>query len=99
MLYQVRAHIKGDVIGVGFRAWTKLQAKTLNVKGWVKNEFNEPEIFGQGGGVEALFQGSKNNVEQLVALVKQGPSVSYVEEADILWEKPSKVYDSFEIVK
>ncbi|PIV70970.1 acylphosphatase, partial [Candidatus Roizmanbacteria bacterium CG17_big_fil_post_rev_8_21_14_2_50_39_7] len=26
---QVHVYIKGDVIGVGFRAWTKIQAKMI----------------------------------------------------------------------
>ena len=37
MLKQVHLYIKGSVIGVGFRAWTKIQAKIVGVTGWVRN--------------------------------------------------------------
>ncbi|MFH0773114.1 MAG: acylphosphatase, partial [bacterium] len=43
---QVHVYIKGDVIGVGFRAWTKIQAKIIGVNGWVRNVFEHPNKFG-----------------------------------------------------
>lgn len=50
MLKQAHVYIKGDVIGVGFRAWTKIQAKFIPVTGWVRNNFENPHIFGKSGG-------------------------------------------------
>lgn len=97
MLYQAHAYITGDVIGVGFRAWTKIHAKTIHIKGWIRNNHNDPDRFGPNGGVEALFQGTKAQVDQMISLVKQGPSVSYVEDVEVVWEKAEKVYDGFEI--
>ncbi len=57
MLTQVHVYIKGDVIGVGFRAWTKIQAKMNNITGWVRNVYDQPDRYGQLGCVEALFHG------------------------------------------
>ncbi len=99
MLKQVHCYIKGDVIGVGFRAWTKIQAKMLKVNGWVKNNFERPEIFGDYGGVEAVFQGDEEQLEKMIQLVKQGPPISYVEDVDYFYEEVKKIYDSFEIKK
>lgn len=99
MLKQVRLYIKGDVIGVGFRAWTKIQAKIQGVDGWVKNVFDKPEIFGGGGGVETVIQAEENKVEKMVELVKQGPPVSRVDDVEIMWEEPKEMFDGFEIRK
>ncbi|OGK24048.1 hypothetical protein A3F58_00195 [Candidatus Roizmanbacteria bacterium RIFCSPHIGHO2_12_FULL_37_9b] len=99
MLKQVRLYIKGDVIGVGFRAWTKIQAKIVGVDGWVKNVFDKPEIYGVGGGVEALLQGEQEKVEKAFALVKQGPPISRVDDVEIYWEKPKELLEEFEIRK
>jgi acylphosphatase len=99
MLKQVHLYIKGDVVGIGFRAWTKIQAKIINVTGWVKNNFEHPDIFGISGGVEALLQGEEKNVDQMVELIKEGPSVSRVEGVEIFRQEPKEVFDEFKIVK
>jgi len=99
MVKQARLYIKGDVIGVGFRAWTKIQAKILGISGWVRNVYDKPEIFGVSGGVEALIQGEEEKLEKMIELLKQGPPVSCVEEVEIFWETPKENFDSFEIRK
>ena len=97
MLKQARLYIRGDVIGVGFRAWTKIQAKIIGVFGWVKNNYSRTDVFGVGGGVEALVQGEEEKVNQIIKLIKQGPPVSRVEGVEVLWEEPKVIYESFEI--
>lgn len=99
MLKQVHLYIKGDVLGVGFRAWTKIQAKIVGVHGWVKNVYDRPEIFGVNGGVESVIQGEENQVNQMIELIKKGPSICRVEDVEILWEDPKEVFEEFEIRK
>jgi len=99
MLKQARVYIKGDVIGVGFRAWTKIQAKIIGSYGWVKNNFSRPEIFGNGGGVEALIQGDEKKVNKLIEVVKIGPPVSHVDDVEIIFEDVREVFEEFEIRK
>ena len=99
MLKQAHVYIKGDIIGVGFRAWTKIQAKVNFVTGWVKNTFNKPDIFGPGGGVEALFQGEEEKVNKIIEAIKKGSPVSRVDDVEIFLQEPKEVFDSFEIVK
>ena len=99
MLKQVHLYIKGDVIGVGFRAWTKIQAKIIGVNGWIRNLHNKPEVFGPGGGVEAVFQGDENKLEKMINLVKDGPPVSRVEDVEIFWQDVKEIIEGFEIRK
>ncbi len=99
MLKQVHCFIKGDVIGVGFRAWTKIQAKSLKINGWVRNNFERPEIFGDQGGVEAVFQGEEDNINNILQLVKVGPPVAHVDEVEYFNEEIKEIFDSFEIRK
>lgn len=99
MLKQVHLYVKGDVIGVGFRAWTKIQAKIIGVTGWVRNANNHPDIFGAGGGVEVQIQGEEEKVKQIVETIKTGPPVSHVSDVKIFWQEPKEVFDLFEIKK
>ncbi|MFA6532928.1 MAG: acylphosphatase [Patescibacteria group bacterium] len=90
MLKQVHLFINGDVIGVGFRAWTKIQAKIIGVTGWVKNVDSR---------VEAQIQGEEDKVNQIIEIIKKGPPVSHVSDVEIFWQEPKEVFDVFEIRK
>lgn len=97
MLVQSHVYIKGDVIGVGFRAWTKIQAKITGVKGWIRNTHDKEDIFGVGGGVEGVFQGEEENVKKLIEIVKKGPPIAHVTEVHAMWQDPKEIYEIFEI--
>lgn len=99
MLKQAHLYIKGDVIGVGFRAWTKIQAKIVGVSGWVRNNYEKTEVFGPGGGVEALIQGEEEKVNQMVKLLKKGPPVSRVDDVEIMQQDSKEMMEGFEIRK
>lgn len=99
MKVQAHVYIRGDVIGVGFRAWTKIQAKIIGVKGWVRNNFEKPEVFGTSGGVEAVFQGLEADIEEIIKRVKKGPPVSRVDEVDVYWQETKEDFHNFEIRK
>ena len=99
MLKQAHVYIKGDVIGVGFRAWTKIQAKIIGLSGWVKNEHYKPDIFGKNGGVEAVFQGEDKKVNKILEKVKEGPPVSYVKDIEVFFEEVKEIHEGFDIVK
>ena len=66
----VRVTIKGRVQGVGYRAWTQMEAYRLGISGWVRNRFS--------GDVEAVFAGPVDAVEALCAACWHGPSQSRV---------------------
>ena len=88
---KVRAHVyvTGVVQGVFFRFNTRTQAKMNGVTGWVRNLSD--------GRVEAVIEGDKGKVDQVIDFLRQGPPGSSVEDLDISWEKPSHRYTEFEI--
>ncbi|HSQ78175.1 MAG TPA: acylphosphatase [Nitrospirota bacterium] len=77
----LRAHviIQGLVQGVFFRASTREKALQLGVRGWVRNL---PD-----GGVEAVFEGEKKKVEEVVAWCYKGPPGARVIKVDLAWEQ------------
>lgn len=89
----VRTHvfITGDVVGVGFRSWTVGQAQSLDLTGWVRNVYTPQES------VEAVFEGKKEKVEEMIKLCKKGPSVSWVENVKVTWEEPTGEFDGFQV--
>ncbi len=99
MLKQVHLYIKGDVIGVGFRAWLKIQAKINRVTGWTRNVYDRPDVFGAGGGVEAVIQGDEEKTNKVIELIKIGPPVSRVEGVEIFPQEAKEVFSGFEIRK
>lgn len=79
---QVRAHVwvSGRVQGVFFRQQTARLARDRGLGGWVRNL---PD-----GRVEAVFEGSKAMVEQLVEWTATGPPHAHVEYRELEWEEP-----------
>jgi len=71
----VRVMIGGRVQGVGYRAWTQMEASARGVSGWVRNRSN--------GDVEALFSGPPDAVEELCAACWQGPLHARVSRVEV----------------
>ena len=99
MIKQAHIYIKGDVIGVGFRAWTRMKAREIGVGGWVRNVYDRPEIFGIRGGVEAVVQGEEEKVEEMLKILEKGPSTSHIEEIEVFWEEPKEIFEEFRVIK
>lgn len=74
---EISVTVDGKVQGVGFRAYTKKQAKKLGLDGWVKNK---PD-----GTVEVIAQGKKDELETFVEHLKSGPYFAEVENFKIDW--------------
>lgn len=87
----VRAHlfVRGYVQGVGFRWWMQRMARRLGVKGWVRNLLD--------GRVEAVIEGPRDRVEELIKLARRGPSSAWVEGMDVYWEPYKGEFDDFDI--
>jgi len=97
MLRQVYLYIKGDVIGVGFRAWTKIQAKIIGINGWIRNVYNKPENFGVNGGVEVLIQAEESKIKKMIEVLKKGPPISRIDNIEIYWQDPKEIFEDFVI--
>jgi len=67
--------IQGRVQGVGFRYSFFYAAKNAGVNGWVKNS---PD-----GTVEAVIQGTPEQVETVIDWAKKGPSMAHVTYVDV----------------
>ena len=85
----VTFRIIGKVQGVLFRAYTRDNALSLNIDGWVKND-PDGSVFG-----EAV--GSEKNVEQMIHILRKGSPSSRVE--DVLFEENPEIgqFPGFEI--
>jgi acylphosphatase len=86
---RVRLKIAGRVQGVYYRASTIQQAQGLGLTGWV---MNCPD-----GSVEAVAEGSKPKLEELIAWCRQGPDGARVTHVDVRWETPENNFYSFSI--
>lgn len=85
---QSKKHVRisGRVQGVGFRHFTKQNARRLNLNGWVKNL---PD-----GDVEAVFAGKEDNVLEMLEEMKKGPSVARVDDLTVD-ESSDKLNETF----
>ena len=99
MLKQAHINVKGDVIGVGFRAWVKIQLKSTGVTGWVRNVFNKPDVFGPHGGVEVVIQGEDRALNDAIDHIQSGSPISRVDDVDVRFEDPKEVFREFTIYK
>ena len=79
----VKVNISGKVQGVGFRFYVEKNAKSKNVKGYVKNL--------SGGRVEAFFQGQEENIKEMIELCKKGPLTAEVEDINIEEQNPQEL--------
>ncbi|MDX1639596.1 MAG: acylphosphatase [Balneolaceae bacterium] len=86
-----RAHvfIEGRVQGVGFRHFTRTNARQHEVEGWVKNLAD--------GRVEAVFEGDPKNVETMIDKVREGPRSSRVTNVEVDWEEPTGDFGTFRV--
>jgi acylphosphatase len=75
-----RVVVRGHVQGVFFRDSTRREALRRGVAGWVSNR---PD-----GAVEAVFEGSPSDVEELVRFCSVGPRGADVREVSVSEEPP-----------
>jgi acylphosphatase len=66
----VHVRITGRVQGVGYRGWTVDEARRRGLSGWVRNLAD--------GDVEAVFSGSAESIDDMVAACRRGPSLAHV---------------------
>jgi acylphosphatase len=89
---KLRAHviIEGRVQGVFFRASTRDEARRLGVQGWVRNLPN--------GDVEALFEGDKAIVTQMLAWCYKGSPYAVVHKVNLSYELFVGDQEGFQVV-
>jgi acylphosphatase len=86
---KARVRVRGRVQGVFFRDSTRGKAEELGLSGYV---MNTPD-----GDVEAVFEGPKDGVEEMVRWCGQGPPQASVENVDVDYETPGDDLTGFEV--
>ncbi|CAB3820618.1 Acylphosphatase [Achromobacter aegrifaciens] len=84
----VHVTITGTVQGVGYRHATVRRAHMLGAKGWVQNLPN--------GTVEAMVQGTADQVDHMLEWLRRGPPGASVQEITTRREYTDKRYIRFE---
>ncbi len=83
------ARIRGRVQGVGFRDACVRHARALGVTGWVRNRSD--------GSVEALLQGSANQIAHMCDWLRTGVPGARVDGLDVQdMQRPFDRFDQFE---
>ena len=86
---RLEATVRGYVQGVGFRVWAARVASRLGLTGSVRNEFD--------GTVRVVAEGPTDDLEQLLAQLRSGPSGAVVSDVDVRWAPPTGAFDRFRI--
>ena len=75
---RARIRVRGIVQGVFFRQTTAREADRIGVTGWVKNL--------PTGDVEAVVEGDKKKVDEMIAWCHHGPPSARVEDVTVISE-------------
>jgi acylphosphatase len=75
-----RVVVNGRVQGVFFRDSTRQQAARHGVSGWVTNRSD--------GAVEAVLEGSPQDVDRVLLFISEGPPHARVQDVDVRDEPP-----------
>ena len=86
---RARVVVEGRVQGVFFRNHTKETASRLGVSGWVKNR--------RDGCVEAVFEGDREKVDQIIQWCHQGPSGARVRNVSVTWGNYTGEFENFNV--
>ena len=88
-ILRVHIWVKGRVQAVGFRAHVEYNSLQLGVLGWVRNVGRDT--------VEAVAEGTQEQIDQFIKMVKAGPPASRVDEARVEYETPTGRLDGFSV--
>lgn len=89
MRKRIVALVSGRVQGVGYRAFVLRYARALGLSGSVRNL--------PSGQVEVIAEGEEPTLQQLLALLKQGPPAARVTEVSVQWGEAANAEGGFRI--
>ena len=89
-LAYLTATVHGHVKGVYYRAFTSRLAKSLGLRGYVRN-------LPQESAVQIHAEGPKDKLEALVSQLEVGPPESVVDHIDIDWSAFTGQFSKFEV--
>jgi acylphosphatase len=89
MRARARVRVFGRVQGVLFRHYAAVMAGKLGVLGYVQNL--------DDGSVEAIYEGEKAAVDEMVEWTKKGPPHARVTSFRFTWEEPTDEFFDFSV--
>ncbi len=90
MFSEIYCVMKGKVQRVGYRDFVEQYTHTHNLNGWIKNN---PD-----GSVEAVIQGTPEELKNCIEVLNQGSLLAKVESLSVDWRTPERQYDEFKIL-
>jgi acylphosphatase len=81
--------VQGRVQAVGFRAFVQQNAIQIGVTGWVRNVGYDT--------VEAVAEGTRDQIDRFLQMVKRGPTGSRVDKSREEWEQVTGEFSSFRV--
>jgi acylphosphatase len=86
----LRAVVHGRVQGVGFRFFAQDEAASLGLAGYARNLSN-------GRSVEVVAEGPTPSLDRLLASLRRGPPMAYIERVDASWGEALGEYQGFAV--
>ncbi len=87
---RARVVVSGLVQGVGYRFFVLRHGRSLGLGGYVRNAPN--------GSVELEVEGESVAVEQLLSLLKDGPTAARVDDVRVEWADFRGEFRGFEVI-
>lgn len=84
---RLRAYVRGEVQGVGYRAFARRYARTLGVQGYARNL--------DDGSVEVIAEGPRITLDTFLNALKRGSPSGSVDTVEVHWETASGEYATF----
>ncbi|MBN1689960.1 MAG: acylphosphatase [Dehalococcoidia bacterium] len=85
----LKAIVHGRVQGVYYRAFTHRIARSLSLKGWVKNM--------PSGDVEVQAEGNREDLQALLRQLKVGPEGASITKIDVAWSDYTGNFSGFDV--
>ena len=87
---RLKAVVRGEVQGVGFRFFVLRQANARGLRGYVRNGAD-------GSSVEVVAEGPRAALEHLLRELHQGPRGAVVAEVEAQWSEAAGTFSGFVI--
>lgn len=84
---RLRVSVRGEVQGVGYRAFARRYARTLGVQGYARNLVD--------GSVEVIAEGPRAMLDAFLGVLKRGSPSGRVDEIEVYWEAATGEYSAF----
>ncbi len=86
---RLRAVVRGEVQGVGYRYFARREAQSRGLDGFVRNNAD--------GSVEVVAEGPRAQLDALVLALNRGPTAARVERVDCEWSAAEGAVSGFAV--